>query len=91
VINEPSETITFGEKSADSRHVHMDFYQGNGDDLEQLEHSRHSSSAQGRGGGSNFAFADGSARFLPYGGSVFPVNLWAVTPEWRIGIDLNNQ
>jgi prepilin-type processing-associated H-X9-DG protein len=34
-------------------------------------------------GGSNFAFVDGSARFLPYGGSVRPVNLWAVTEEWR--------
>ena len=29
-IAKPSETITFGEKQTDSRHVHMDFYQGSG-------------------------------------------------------------
>ena len=28
-------------------------------------------------------FADGSARYLKYGGSVIPVNLWAITDEWR--------
>jgi prepilin-type N-terminal cleavage/methylation domain-containing protein/prepilin-type processing-associated H-X9-DG protein len=75
-IRDPSETITFGEKSTDSGHVHMDFHQGLGNDLEELEHKRHSR-------GSNFTFADGSARFLHYGKSVNPFNLWAVTDLWR--------
>jgi len=75
-IRDPSETITFGEKASDSMHVHMDFHQGNGNDLEELEHKRH-------GRGSNFAFADSSVRFLPYGRSINPLNLWAVTDVWR--------
>ena len=34
-------------------------------------------------GGSNYTFVDGSVRLLKYGESVSPVNLWAVTDEWR--------
>lgn len=75
-IPDPSETITFGEKAKDSGHVHMDFHQGLGNDLEELDHRRH-------GRGSNFAFADSSVRFLPYGRSINPLNLWAVTETWR--------
>lgn len=75
-IRDPSETITFGEKASDSGHVHMDFHQGNGNDLEELEHKRHVR-------GSNFSFADGSVRFLLYGRSINPLNLWAVTDTWR--------
>jgi prepilin-type processing-associated H-X9-DG protein/prepilin-type N-terminal cleavage/methylation domain-containing protein len=59
-IPNPSETITFGEKATDSGHVHMDFYQIN--DLRELEHARHN------GRSSNYAFADGSVRALPYAG-----------------------
>jgi prepilin-type N-terminal cleavage/methylation domain-containing protein/prepilin-type processing-associated H-X9-DG protein len=82
VLYEPSETITFGPKASDSFHVHMDLY--NSDDLLQMEEGRHTTGARGtRSGGSNFAFADGSARFLPYGTSMSPINLWAVTPEYR--------
>lgn len=32
---------------------------------------------------SNVAFADGSVRFLKYGTSLKPENLWSVTDEWR--------
>jgi prepilin-type processing-associated H-X9-DG protein len=75
-IPDPSETITFGEKAKDSQHVHMDFHQGLGNDLEELDHKRH-------GRGSNFAFADSSVRSLGYGKSINPLNLWAVTDTWR--------
>ena len=34
-------------------------------------------------GGSNYAFADGSARFLAFGKSLAPLNLWAVIPSYR--------
>ena len=81
-IPNPSETISFGEKRSGSRHVHMDFSQGRGNDIEQVEQGRHGGGRPGSGG-SNFAFADGSVRFLHYGHSVKPVNLWAVTEEWR--------
>ena len=72
VIQEPSETVVFGEKDTDSGHWWMDFWQY--DDARELEQSRHP--GNGKGGGSNYAFADGSARFLRFGRSLDPVNLW---------------
>jgi prepilin-type N-terminal cleavage/methylation domain-containing protein/prepilin-type processing-associated H-X9-DG protein len=95
-IPEPSATIVFGEKLSISptisAHMHMDFLQGFGDDVTQVEHGRHSNggrvrtSVDGGGagsGGSNYAFGDGSASFLLYGKDLAPINLWAVMPDWR--------
>ncbi|MBX3747197.1 MAG: type II secretion system protein [Verrucomicrobiae bacterium] len=83
-IPQPSDTITFGERRTGSVHVHMDFDQGTmGNDIEEVAQNRHTGNEGGRSGGSNFAFADGSVRFLKFGGSVRPLNLWAVTDEWR--------
>lgn len=82
-IPNPSDTITFGEKKTESRHIHMDFSQGHGNDVEQLEHGRHGAGRGKKSGGSNFAFADNSVRYLPYGRSISPVNLWAVVEQWR--------
>lgn len=82
-IPNPSETIVFGEKRKGSYHVHMDFSQGQaGNDVEEIDQGRHSTGG-GKLGGANFAFADGSARFLKFGQSTSPVNLWAVRDEWR--------
>lgn len=79
-----SETIVFGEKKTGSPHVHMDFDQGQmGNDIEEIAQNRHTGNEGGRAGGSNFAFADGSVRFLKFGASVSPLNLWAITDEWR--------
>jgi prepilin-type N-terminal cleavage/methylation domain-containing protein/prepilin-type processing-associated H-X9-DG protein len=72
----PSETIIFGEKRKGSYHVHMDFGQDKGNDKQEVNQNMHQS-------GSNFAFVDGSVRMLRPGGSVSPVNLWAVTDIWR--------
>jgi prepilin-type N-terminal cleavage/methylation domain-containing protein/prepilin-type processing-associated H-X9-DG protein len=80
-IPNPSDTIAFGEKKSDSFHVHMDFSQGQGNDIEVIEQARHKVS--GAKGGSNFAFVDGSVRLLRHGESVHPVNLWAVIDIWR--------
>jgi prepilin-type N-terminal cleavage/methylation domain-containing protein/prepilin-type processing-associated H-X9-DG protein len=78
-IRNPIDTIIFGEKDSKSQHYYMDFLETDtGNDFEEVEHARHNNHA-----GSNFGFADGSARFLPNGKSVLPVNLWAVTDEWR--------
>jgi prepilin-type N-terminal cleavage/methylation domain-containing protein/prepilin-type processing-associated H-X9-DG protein len=79
-ISHPSETIAFGEKETSSPHYYMDFYEGNGNDVDEVEQSRHAGrGAQTRSGGSNYAFADGSTRFLKFGKSLTPINLWAVT------------
>lgn len=82
-IPEPSNTIVFGEKRKKSPHAHMDFYQGEGNDVQEIDQAKHGGSPAENSGGSNYAFADGSIRFLKYGTSLSPENLWAVTPQWR--------
>jgi prepilin-type N-terminal cleavage/methylation domain-containing protein len=83
-IKLPVETVLFGEKKIGSMHVHMDLNQGNsGNDKDEVNHNMHKSGSGKTSGGSNFHFVDGSARMLPYGGSVKPVNLWAITEQWR--------
>jgi len=44
----------------------------------ELEHGRHGGGSGPRKQQSNFAFADGSARTVPFGGTLNPLNLWAV-------------
>lgn len=81
-IKEPTETIVFGEKESNSGHYYMDYEMW--DDISQLEQSRHSSmGSNSGGGGSDYAFADGSARYLKYGRSLTPINLWAVVESYR--------
>ena len=82
-IPHPTDTIAFGEKQTESAHIHMDFFQGNGNDIDEIEQGRHSSGPKNKGGGSNYAFADGSVRMLKWGRSITPINLWAVTDEVR--------
>jgi prepilin-type N-terminal cleavage/methylation domain-containing protein/prepilin-type processing-associated H-X9-DG protein len=83
-IPQPSDTIVFGEKRTGSPHVHMDFSQGDsGNDVEEIAQNRHKYGGGATSGGSNFAFADGSSRFLKYGQSIRPLNLWAVVDVWR--------
>lgn len=81
-IPEPTDTILFGEKESGSGHWWMDYWPE--DDLTQLEQSRHSSNGSNSGsGGSDYAFADGSARYLRFGQAFTPINMWAVVPEFR--------
>jgi prepilin-type N-terminal cleavage/methylation domain-containing protein/prepilin-type processing-associated H-X9-DG protein len=87
-IQQPSETVEFGEKRNDSAHYYMDFLEESqgvvGNDITELQQNRHATLASGgRGGGSNYAFVDGSVRFLKFGKSVFPINYWAVMDSWR--------
>ncbi len=81
-IKEPSNTIVFGEKEHDSGHYYMDYDPL--DDVLQLDQSRHATSTKkSRGGGSNYVFADGSVRFLKFGRSLTPINMWFVVEEAR--------
>ena len=84
-IRQPSDTITFGEKLTEFTHKHMDLRDD--DDTSKLDEGRHSrGGGPSTSGGSNYAFADGSARFLRYGRAVSPINMWAVTDQWRTNI-----
>lgn len=74
VVQHPSETILFGEKEEGQGDFLMDLRTGN--EVTVLDQTRHA-------GGANYAFADGSARLLPFGRCLNPVNLWAVTPDLR--------
>jgi prepilin-type processing-associated H-X9-DG protein len=88
-VKESSATILFGEKdsgdpsdpSSGSGHWWMDYWAG--DDYSELDQTRHGASPNGNSGGSNYAFADGSAQYLKFGQSLLPVNLWAVDDAMR--------
>ena len=91
-IVHPSQTVVFGEKRHDAGDFYMDLLEGGGNDfsgiLEQGRHSnngRTSSQAKGAGstGGSNYAFADGSARFIKFPQAVDPVSMWAISDADR--------
>ena len=83
VVTQPSDTIIFGEKETTSTHYYQDFLEPPiGNDLMLIEQSRHMSK-NGRGGGSDFVFVDGSARYLKAGQMLAPLNLWAVIDAWR--------
>jgi prepilin-type N-terminal cleavage/methylation domain-containing protein/prepilin-type processing-associated H-X9-DG protein len=78
-----SDTIVFGEKKSDKGDYYMDFLEGN-DFSGVLQESRHDSRGPDTDtGGSNFAFADGSAKFLKVHASLYPLNLWAVSDASR--------
>lgn len=91
-ISQPSETVLFGEKFYPSPHFYMDVLEpgvsatgevgGNQDT--QLNQSLHGKAANTRGaGGSNYSMSDGSSRFVKFGGTFAPENLWATTGSWR--------
>lgn len=92
----PAQTVVLGEKDTTSMHWYFDFETQ--EDVTQLDQCRHSTMVHRSqatndaeptgapvnwGGGSNYTFSDGSARYLRFGGSVWPINLWAVTIESR--------
>lgn len=81
-----SDTVVFGEKQPQRGDFYMDMYAGAGDDFEGVaEQGRHSGRGQGtKTGGSNYIFADGSARFMKYGKTVDPISLWCVTDSNRV-------
>ena len=74
----------------ESRHYFMDLLEAEGtgavgNDLYHLDRSRHGGpgSENSGSGGSNYAFVDGSARFVPYTRILWPRNLWATTEQAR--------
>jgi len=93
VIAHPSETVLLGEKSHDKGDFYMDLLENGGNDFTGIvEQGRHdnsghtSSQAEGAGstGGSNYAMADGSARFIKFPQAVDPLSLWAISDADRL-------
>lgn len=92
-IHQPADTVVMGEKDTDSSHWYFDYETY--EDVTQLNQTRHSGTQHsksfnkddpnnaGVAGGSNYLMADASARFMRFGRTFSPINLWAVTPEWR--------
>jgi prepilin-type N-terminal cleavage/methylation domain-containing protein/prepilin-type processing-associated H-X9-DG protein len=82
---EPSETIVFGEKLGGANwNRHMDLMDPAQTMDRQADDSRHSNPRRGqRAGGSNYAFGDGSVRFIKWPHYLVPVNLWLVTLNAR--------
>ena len=94
-IRVPSDTIVMGEKKSNSDHFYMDLLEGSGNHTDQIERSRHSvkrnrTDERITSGGSNYTFADGSARYLRYKGTMYPLNLWGVTDFFRTNKVLMN-
>jgi prepilin-type N-terminal cleavage/methylation domain-containing protein/prepilin-type processing-associated H-X9-DG protein len=85
-VRHPSDTIFFGEKKNDAGDYYMDVYENGGNDFTGIaEQSRHDSRGPGsRSGGSNFAMADGSARYIKFPGSLDPLNLWCLGDGFRV-------
>jgi prepilin-type N-terminal cleavage/methylation domain-containing protein/prepilin-type processing-associated H-X9-DG protein len=96
-VRKPSDTIAFGEKKnipvpppedRMSKHFFMDLMEGKGNDADQVERGCHAARQAGtytKSGGSNYAFTDGSARFVRYGREVSPENMWANSDQDRLG------
>lgn len=88
---QPSETIIFGEKLTGpppnfNRHLDLLFQPRE----QQVEDSRHGNPRGARkSGGSNYAFGDGSVRFLRWGQDLYPVDLWLVTQKARDASQVN--
>ncbi len=83
-MKEPSDTIVFGEKKENTSTFYMDFLEGFGNDIREVEHARHGSALASKTAGSSvYGFGDGSVRSLKFGKSFQPVNLWATESIWR--------
>jgi prepilin-type N-terminal cleavage/methylation domain-containing protein/prepilin-type processing-associated H-X9-DG protein len=79
-IPHPTDTIALGEKRTTAGDYYMDVLENGGNDFTGIaEQSRHDSSGPStNSGGSNYAMADGSARFMKFPTSLDPLNLWCV-------------
>ena len=78
-IPQPSITIVFGEKKTESDNFYMDLFENGGNEKSEIERGRHSVTRKNeKGGGSNYTFADGSARFVKFPQAFSPINLWCV-------------
>jgi prepilin-type N-terminal cleavage/methylation domain-containing protein/prepilin-type processing-associated H-X9-DG protein len=84
----PSDTVVLGEKCNTNMDYYMDLLEGEGNDIQgiadQTRHGGNGSNDSGIGsGGSNYSFADGSARYLKCPQAFYPINLWCISDKNR--------
>jgi prepilin-type N-terminal cleavage/methylation domain-containing protein/prepilin-type processing-associated H-X9-DG protein len=81
-----SDTVILGEKKSGAMDYYMDIYENGGNDVTGVaEQSRHDSSGDSsQTGGSNYSFADGSARYIKFPGVFSPQNMWCISSADRI-------
>lgn len=86
-----SQTIVLGEKSHGKGDFYCDLQENYGNDITGIvEQSRHGSSHPGgTTGGSNYAFADGSAKFFRAYTTLYPLNMWCVSDADRAANKVN--
>ena len=79
LIRLPSDTALLGEKASDQGDFYMDLLENGGNDFVGiLDQARHNGKS-----GSNYAFADGSARYLKKYADLYPLNLWCLSDADR--------
>ncbi len=98
VIALPTDTVVLGEKQHDAGDFYMDLLENGGNDFTGIaEQGRHDNSGRtsaqlngaGSSGGSNYAMADGSARFIKFPQAVDPQNMWAIAVSNRVDYSIN--
>lgn len=79
-IQFPSDTIIYGEKLASSGQFYVDIDEldsnTNGNEYTELNQTMHIN-------GSDYCFADNSAKILPEYGSTYPINMWCILASAR--------
>jgi prepilin-type N-terminal cleavage/methylation domain-containing protein/prepilin-type processing-associated H-X9-DG protein len=79
-IGLPGDTVVFGEKKTRSTDFYVDLAGVFGGTTRwAIEQRRHMRTSRADSGGSNYAFVDGSVKYLSSGRSLHPINLWGVT------------
>ncbi len=80
-----SDTVILGEKNSTNIDYYMDVNEGQGNDFTGiLQQSRHDSlGPDTETGGSNYAFSDGSARYMKIHTALYPLNLWCISDSSR--------
>jgi prepilin-type N-terminal cleavage/methylation domain-containing protein/prepilin-type processing-associated H-X9-DG protein len=79
LIAHPSDTIILGEKISGQGDFYMDLLENEGNDFSGiLDQERHDGK-----NGANYAFSDGSARYLKVHTALYPLNLWAISDKNR--------
>ena len=90
---QPVNCVVFGEKKHSQTDFWCDLFENANGGLDnavwKVAHGRHLGPQPRVNGGANFSFGDGSVRYLKFGGSLWPLNLWACTAAYQTSDAVN--